>query len=217
MADISKLANQLDLLIKEASQITLRDDWTYRASEAARGRILSNRLEAAIERIALPGSAYVEQLNQHRTKPLAYKLDELIAIADGLHADIAAGWTASFVELVHAGTYSDYLEMSQELLGKGYKDPAAVVTGTSLEVHVRALCVKHQIDTELPDGKPRKADSMNADLKKAGVYDGLQQKQITAWMDLRNQAAHGNYEKYDEHQVRLFIHGVHAFMIKYPA
>ncbi|MFE6977890.1 hypothetical protein [Streptomyces sp. NPDC057682] len=55
---------------------------------------------------------------------------------------------------------------------------------------------------------------MNSDLKKAGVYDGLQQKQITAWTDLRNMAAHGNY---DDTQVRLFIDGVRAFLMKHPA
>ncbi|NBM14971.1 hypothetical protein GUY61_04645 [Streptomyces sp. GC420] len=82
---------------------------------------------------------------------------------------------------------------------------------------MRALCVKHGVDTELPNGSPKKADTMNADLKKAGVYDGLQQKQITAWMDLRNKAAHGNYTDYDAPQVRLFIDGVRGFMLKYPA
>ncbi|MBK3645935.1 hypothetical protein JHN46_35460 [Streptomyces sp. MBT33] len=66
-------------------------------------------------------------------------------------------------------------------------------------------------------GRPKKADTMNADLKKAGVYDGLRQKQITAWMDLRNKAAHGNYGDYDNDEVRQFIDGVQAFMMKYPA
>ncbi len=58
---------------------------------------------------------------------------------------------------------------------------------------------------------------MNADLKKADVYDGLRQKQITAWMDLRNKAAHGDYQGYYEHQVRMFIDGVWDFMLKYSA
>ncbi|WP_234373997.1 hypothetical protein [Streptomyces scabiei] len=118
--------------------------------------------------------------------------------------------------MVHADTYSDYLEMADALLAKGYKDAAAVITGTSLEVHVRALCVKNGVTTAVA-GKPKKADTMNADLKKAGVYDGLQQKQITAWMDLRNKAAHGDYDDYDDTQVRLFIDGVQAFLMKYPA
>ncbi|KUO18441.1 hypothetical protein AQJ91_25560 [Streptomyces dysideae] len=91
------------------------------------------------------------------------------------------------------------------------------MTGTTLEVHVRALCVKHSVDIALPNGSPKKADTMNADLKKAGVYDGLRQKQITAWMDLRNKAAHGDYAEYDKAQVRLFIDGVRDFMVKYPA
>ncbi|AWW42315.1 hypothetical protein DN051_06685 [Streptomyces cadmiisoli] len=66
-------------------------------------------------------------------------------------------------------------------------------------------------------GKPKKAYTMNADLKKAGVYDGLQQKEVTAWMDLRNKAAHGDYADYDRDQVRRLIGGVEAFMRKYPA
>jgi hypothetical protein len=119
--------------------------------------------------------------------------------------------------MVHADTHSDYLDMAETLLRSGYKDAAAVITGTSLEVHVRALCVKHGVDTELASGAPKKADVMNADLKKADVYDGLRQKQITAWMDLRNKAAHGDYQSYDEHQVRMFIDGVRDFMLKHSA
>ncbi|MFI5888104.1 hypothetical protein [Streptomyces sp. NPDC051554] len=217
MTDIEKMVEQLDGLIVEALEVSKNTGWTHRVPEATRGRVLANRLESAIERISVPGSVYMEQLNQHRQKPLHYKLEEMIGISMGLQSDLKAGWTQSFVELVHGSTYSDYLEMAEELLGKSYKDPAAVIIGTSLEVHIRALCIKHGVDTELPNGSPKKADTMNADLKKSAVYEALQQKQITAWMDLRNQAAHGNYEKYDEHQVRLFIDGVRAFMLKYPA
>ncbi|QCW80676.1 hypothetical protein EQG64_22600 [Streptomyces sp. S6] len=84
-------------------------------------------------------------------------------------------------------------------------------------MHVRALCVKHGVDTLLPTGAPKKADSMNADLKKGGLYGTLQQKQLTAWMDLRNKAAHGEWKEYDIQQVRLLIDGARAFMLKYPA
>jgi len=34
---------------------------------------------------------------------------------------------------------------------------------------------------------------------------GRQQKQITSWGDLRNKAAHGQYDKYDEKQVRMML------------
>lgn len=216
MTNLASMVAQLDELLLGF------DPWgrdhSDKRSWIERQSLTVHRLEAAIERIATPGSVYVKQLSKYLDESdVELKAPHVFAIASGLRQDMNEGWVRSTVELVHADMYSDYLEMADGLLTKGYKDPAAIVTGTSLEVHVRALYIKHGVDVAQPSGTPKKADVMNADLKKAGVYDGLQQKQITAWMDLRNQAAHGNYEKYDEHQVRLFIDGVRVFMIKYPA
>ncbi|WP_199848025.1 hypothetical protein [Streptomyces dysideae] len=212
MTDIEKMAEQLDKLIEEYAK-------TSRPLSNERTQIHKSRLEAAIERASLPGSTYRTQLAGIRERAASdgWRLEAINAIAIGLRDDIRDGWVKSVVELVHADMHSDYLEMAETLLDSGYKDPAAVITGTTLEVHVRALCVKHSVDIALPNGSPKKADTMNADLKKAGVYDGLRQKQITAWMDLRNKAAHGDYAEYDKAQVRLFIDGVRDFMVKYPA
>ncbi|WP_217241459.1 hypothetical protein [Streptomyces sp. AC555_RSS877] len=217
MADIQKMVDQLDFLIKAASNYEVRDGWLQPYNMPADAIVLGNRLESAIERSALAGTVYIKQLDDARALPQPQKFLEVQHVAIGLRDDLIAGWYSSVVELVHADTYGDYLEMAEGLLDQGYKDPAAVITGTSLEVHVRSLCVKHGVDIAMPNGSPKKADTMNADLKKAGVYDGLQQKQITAWMDLRNKAAHGNYSDYDQVQVRLFIEGVRAFMMKHPA
>lgn len=216
MADIEKMAAQLDETISIATT-TLDEGWADDFKAQRLAQVACNRLEAAIDRIALPGSTYAKQLAYVRDEPLADKFDEVYSIAVALRDDLKAGWIASVVELVHADTYSDYLEMAMDLLEAGYKDPAAVITGTSLEVHVRALCAKHGVDTQQPNGGPKKAGTMNDDLKKADVYDGLQQKQITAWMDLRNKAAHGEYGSYDAPQVRLFINGVRDFMTRHPA
>ncbi|MFE2629812.1 hypothetical protein ACFXDP_18045 [Streptomyces sp. NPDC059374] len=207
---------QLNFLLEAGRTYSLHVSRSGQSVENDR-MVLGNRIFSAVERIALPGSSYIKQLEGAKSLPEPYKFIHIYTVAQGLRDDLVAGWYESMVELVHADTHSDYLEMSEELLSKGYKDPAAVITGTSLEVHVRALCAKHGIDIESPNGTPKKADTMNADLKKAGIYEALQQKQVTAWMDLRNQAAHGNYEKYDDHQVRMFIDGVRAFMLKYPA
>ncbi|MDX2684091.1 hypothetical protein [Streptomyces scabiei] len=217
MADIQKMVDQLDFLIKASQNYAMNDYWSLDTRGPSDPLVLSNRIESAVERCALPGSPYLKQLETARRLPQPHRFHEVRHVALGLRDDLVAGWYSSVVELVHADTYSDYLEMAEGLLDQGYKDPAAVITGTSLEVHVRSLCVKHGVDIEMPNGSPKKADTMNADLKKAGVYDGLQQKQITAWMDHRNKAAHGNYADYDQAQVRLFIEGVRAFMMKNPA
>lgn len=49
------------------------------------------------------------------------------------------------------------------------------------------------------------------------AYSLFDQKQITAWLDLRNNAAHGNYTDYDEFQVAKLIDWVGDFISKNPA
>ncbi|MFE8950618.1 hypothetical protein [Streptomyces sp. NPDC007856] len=212
---IEDMVKQLDELIEKAEMIAEMNFYVGTKDEAY-AEVLANRLESAVTRLTMKDSVYTQQVQRRKGFHTEPRLRHNLQVAITLRDDLKAGWTETVVELVHADTYSDYLEMAGGLLAKGYKDAAAVIIGTSLEVHVRALCVKNGVTTAVA-GRPKKADTMNADLKRAGVYDGLQQKQVTAWMDLRNKAAHGNYGDYDDAQVRLFIDGVQAFMMKYPA
>ena len=139
---------------------------------------------------------------------------------DGLYQDLKAGYLKSFSELIHADIFSEYIEMAEYLLEEGYKDPSAVITGSTLEEHLRKLCIKNGIDIEIMSKgklKPKKADSLNSELAKQGVYSKLEQKSVTAWLDLRNKAAHGKYKEYNENQVKQLIIGVRDFIIRNPA
>lgn len=107
--------------------------------------------------------------------------------------------------------------MAEELVSKQYKDPAAVIAGSVLEEHLRKLTQRMGLTVEKPDGTPMKADTLNADLCKAGTYNKLEQKSVTAWLDLRNKAAHGDYTAYDQAHVEALIRDVRAFMTRYPA
>ena len=84
---------------------------------------------------------------------------------------------------------------------KGYKDAAAVLAGSTLEVHMRKLCDKHNVKTT-STGKSKNAETLNMELAKAGAYTKLDQKNLTAWLGLRNNAAHGKYDEYTKDQVR---------------
>jgi hypothetical protein len=215
---IQDMVKQLDELISKAESIADGSgiEYGHNAEAVAEAEVTANRLETAVTRLTTKGSVYVEQIQRGKGYGTRNRLRHNQQVATTLRDDLNAGWTDTVVELVHADTYSDFLQMADGLLSKGYKDAAAVITGTVLEVHVRALCVKNNVTTAVA-GKPKKADAMNAGLKKAGAYDGLQQKEITSWMALRNSAAHGNYDDYDHAQVRRFLDGVEAFMKKYPA
>jgi hypothetical protein len=104
---------------------------------------------------------------------------------------------------------------------EGYKDPAAVLIGGVLEEHLRKLCEKNEVNTQVAnangDLRPKRADTMNADLAKAGVYSSADQKGITSWLDLRNNAAHGHYNKYTAEQIELLLQSVRSFIVRNPA
>lgn len=135
--------------------------------------------------------------------------------------EVNGGWTVTARGIVSAEIFSDFLDMGEYLLSEGYKDAAAVMIGSTLEEHLRQLGTKHGVGLLFTDRKgnvvPKKADVLNADLVKAGVYAVLQLKNVTAWLDLRNKAAHGNYGEYESESVDLMLQGVRQFMMQYPA
>jgi hypothetical protein len=102
------------------------------------------------------------------------------------------------------------------MIGCSNKNAAAVIAGSTLEVHIKQLCAKHSVSTQ-SNGKPKKADTLNADLVKASAYSKLDQKNVTAWLGLRNDAAHGNYKEYDKQQVKLLINSIRDFITRNPA
>jgi hypothetical protein len=49
------------------------------------------------------------------------------------------------------------------------------------------------------------------------VLNKATHQQITAWIALRDDAAHSNYTAYDENMVRLFVEGLRHFVLTHPA
>jgi hypothetical protein len=181
-------------------------------------RDLQTRCLAAIERAAGRRSVYFERANaveKERSHVWNY-LSAQIGIAKSLLSDIRDGYLQSLEELVHADVFANFLEMADHLAKAGYKDAAAVIGGSTLESHLRELCAKHSVTTDV-GGNPKKADVMNADLVKTGAYTKLDQKNVTAWLGLRNDAAHGKYEEYDKGQVALLLGGIRDFVGRTPA
>jgi hypothetical protein len=176
-------------------------------------------LAAAVERLAPPGSRYRMQVVDILARAgghNAVTLPVLLGVILALRADYEAGYLLSFQELVHAEVFADFLEMASYLNSEGYKDPAAVLVGGVLEDHLRQLCRKNNVPID-QNGKARKADALNSDLAKNGVYPVLDQKNVTAWLDLRNKAAHGKYIEYTKDQVALMIQAVQHFLTRHPA
>ncbi len=131
--------------------------------------------------------------------------------------EIEGGWLSTTRSLISAELFSSFLDMAKYFLTEGYKDPAAVIGGGVLEEHLRELCSKNEIPTEIEkSGKltPKKADLLNSELAKSKVTNKLDQKAVTNWLGLRNDAAHGNYDNYNEEQVRIMIQGITEFITR---
>lgn len=178
------------------------------------------RSRGLIENITGKQSYYSIQMNDILSMGYheAYKAELLIGLIDGLLDDLDHGFIDSISNLVCGAIFQDYLEMAQHLLNEGYKDAAAVIAGSTLENHLKQLCIKHDISINFTakDGsiQPKKSSIINQELGK-NVYSLYDQKQITAWLDLRNNAAHGIYESFTHEQVQLLIDGLRDFISRH--
>lgn len=122
--------------------------------------------------------------------------------------DFEGGYLTSVKSLVQAELFDSELEQATELLKSGYKLAAAVVCGVVLETSLRELCNKNGLSIG-------NLNKMNADLSKAGVYNLLIQKKITALADIRNNAAHGKPEAFSETDVQEMIRDTERFLADY--
>jgi hypothetical protein len=164
---------------------------------------------------------YVDFLSYTSNVRNVYGFDQAAAVVKVVEELINREWLESTKGLLAAEVFADFLEMSQHLWEERYKDAAAVIAGSSLEAHLKRLSVKANVPLTMMEAKgvvqARKADTLNADLVKAGVYDKNEQKQVTAWLGVRNEAAHGNYANVNIDIVGQMITGIRLFVSRHPA
>lgn len=157
----------------------------------------------------------------HLSPDTETNLADLMGIVQAVRQAVSGDYLVSVEEFIHAQVFTDFLAMADYLRETGYKDPAAVIAGTVLEQHLRKLCLKHNLTTEATDtaGKsyPKKAETLNTELAGQKVYGKNEQKQVTAWLGIRNSAAHGKYDEYTPAQVDLLLQGIRGFLARYPA
>ncbi len=216
---MENIIKQLDAIIAEYNKLfsnSVYDDLSDLPK--MHRQALITRAVAAIERISGKNSVYsievdriykqIPFLNQHTSS--------IMGVLLALREDVNAGYISTLIELTHAELFADYLDMAYHLQQSKYKDAAAIITGSTLESHLKNLSIKHGIDIE-SKGAAVKADKLNSDLAKANAYSKMDQKNVTAWLGLRNNAAHGKYNEYSSDQVDLFISSVRNFISRLPA
>lgn len=115
--------------------------------------------------------------------------------------DYEGGYLFNIRTLAKAEVLSDAIAQAKELLASGYKDPACILARVSLESALKDLASRYAVS----EGK---LDRMNADLTKVGAYNMAKQKQITAWAEIGNKAAHGEWTQYTDQDATAMVAGV---------
>ena len=91
--------------------------------------------------------------------------------------------------------------------------PAAVIAGSVLEQRLEDLSSKNLIHVT-QNGKFKKAETLNTELAAKSVYSKLDQKNVTSWLGLRNEAPRGNYTNYTSEQVRRMVAAIRDFLVR---
>jgi hypothetical protein len=169
---------------------------------------LHTTLVAATNSLAPPGSAYRQNADRALSRAALYDQAAMLAgVVRSMYAAYLSGFMGSFANLVRADLFDDFLQISDHLLEQGYKDAAAVLAGGVLEEHLRKLCERLGIEILVSD-KPKPASRMNDEIAARAGYSKLDAKNVTAWLGLRNSAAHGKYSEYTAEQVKVMILGI---------
>ena len=139
-------------------------------------------------------------------------LNRLIPILRAAEDDLKNGFLITIKQLVQADVFDSELEQAKSLLQNGYKNAAAVIAGTVLETAIKEICLNNGIELDR-----KKLTHLNDELAKAGIYNKLQQKQITALADIRNNAAHGDYDQFTQEHVERMIEDIEKFLLTYSS
>jgi len=184
--------------------------------------------ESALQQVFRDGHAirkqWVERLahTEGRSFRITHRdvVDALRAIFSAATGQVKAGRLSTLADGIRAESVSELLDQADVLLAGNYHTAAAVITGGALETTLHHLCERAEI---LPAGQGSisKYEQALGQARKAGdeVISTGDGKQVIAWGDLRNEAAHTPVDFAKLHtvaEVRLMVSGVRAFLSKYP-
>lgn len=141
----------------------------------------------------------------------SYYTSNCVGALEAAERDFKSGLLFDLRALVAAELLGDFLDQAEALLQAGYHVPAASLAGAVLEDTLRKLATSKGLVV------PAKTtiDGLNIALAKAGVFDLLVQKRITALADIRNNADHGHFGKFTPDDVEDMVKWLVRFTADY--
>ena len=181
-------------------------------------RVRVNKLLAgALKKHASPGSPQENTLKRALATSTPVKISTVILVEalTALRGGPETPAPEASAPSGHVQALAGFLEIAGQLYEEGRKDAAALIAGSTLYHHLRALCSSNGI---APSGAGYdSADLLNAELAGRGIYDASDQKNVLSCLQLWRDAACGRYDHYIAAQVQLLINAVTEFIARHPA
>jgi hypothetical protein len=213
------ISDKFALLLKEGEEILRQHGWPsdehyHHPEQVDYVRFRTEALNL-VRRVCGPESDhYLELRRLAEDKSSAfnsYYFRDCFAVLQAASRDLEHGLLAEVRVLVAAEVLDDFIEQAEFLLRGGYHIAAASLSGAVLEDTLRKLAEKNGLT--IPDR--RKLDPLNAELAKAGAYNKLVQKSITAYSDIRNNADHGHFDQFGKDDVEAMVKWVRRFVTEH--
>jgi hypothetical protein len=124
-----------------------------------------------------------------------------IELLKGAKEEIEKGFLYSIEHLISADFFDSVIEQAEHLLKSGYKDVAAVLGRVVIENTLKDIAKRENISV------PEKITiaTLNDLLKEKEVYAQNVWRTIQAQTDIGNDAAHGDFDKYNDKSVASML------------
>ncbi len=169
-----------------------------------------------------PHSAHLHKLREEINGWNSNAAGYLTGYVRALKTDYEAGMFESLSDMIEANVVADYMGQAERLLSEGVSGRydyvlAAILAGAVLEDALRRLCQRQNppISITKPNGVSKSLGTYIDDLKTSGLYNELKAKQLRAWADIRNAAAHWELTEFERQDVETMLQGIQNFLADY--
>jgi hypothetical protein len=134
---------------------------------------------------------------------LSYSFECALELVKAIYRDLTQGRLTSLRSMIEAEMFSDFADIAERVLESGSYGPAAALMVGVLERGLRDIAAAHDVSAPGAD-----LPGLNARIAQAGIYTKLRQKEVQYWIDIRNKAAHGEFNEFTHNDVRKMLDGV---------
>jgi hypothetical protein len=196
----------LDSLVKEADQLenlavkpaTLQREEAF----ARRYRRWQKSTIEIMEYASLPQHASEARKILHEKHWSDYsKVTDVAGLIESARDLVANGFVGQMKFLLHAEVFATMIEQAKALLDAGHLIPSAVLGRIVMENWLKDQAERAGI--EVPESA--KASGINDSLKKAEVFSVPKWRQVQAYLDVGNAAAHGQAESFSREDVARLL------------